>query len=525
MLLPTSSRGTAYRGKGDYDRAIADYNHAIEPRPKDADAYNGRGLVYRRKGDSNRALADYSQAISLDPKNAYGYRNRGRANLYSGALPKALADFNQANALDPKDAYTALWLDIVGRRNNVPSRLAQTSSQLDMTKWPAPVIGLFLGQMTPAAVLAAADDPDPVKKKGQVCEANFYAAELSLSKEAKDEATRLFRLAANDCPPNFIDRNSAISRAQGAWRPAISGVRAAAVAHQPQRRDRQARHPEWCRYRVLQAHRGFPTPLPRVIRLECDRSILLIRTGPGGLSRGFLAMVMRLFAPQFLVVWAFLGSAIAVHFRGKVRLGFWRQFSDDSTIMAPYNVLMYLFSAVPNRPILQVGMISELTLLRDNWQTMREEALVLFAQGQIKAADKYNDWGFNSFFLTGVEAVLSEMVRSAAAVGACQLPEDRRDPEFDPQRQGRDVRKPAARRQTGPAPRSLCRLAALSPRALWCRRPQAIAGSSSTASRIIGARARTSCSTRPICTTPRTPPPTTASSCSATSSGRCEPAP
>jgi beta-hydroxylase len=47
-------------------------------------------------------------------------------------------------------------------------------------------------------------------------------------------------------------------------------------------------------------------------------------------------MVMRLFAPQFLVVWAFLGSAIAVHFRGKVRLGFWRQFSDHSTIMAPY---------------------------------------------------------------------------------------------------------------------------------------------------------------------------------------------
>ena len=58
-------------------------------------------------------------------------------------------------------------------------------------------------------------------------------------------------------------------------------------------------------------------------------------------------MVMRLFAPQFLVVWAFIASAVAVHFRGKVRLGFWRQVSDHSTIMAPYNVLMYMFSAVP----------------------------------------------------------------------------------------------------------------------------------------------------------------------------------
>ena len=68
-------------------------------------------------------------------------------------------------------------------------------------------------------------------------------------------------------------------------------------------------------------------------------------------------MVMRLLAPQFLLLWAFIGSALAVHFRGKVRLGFWRQVSDHSTIMAPYNVLMYMFSAVPNRPILQVGMV------------------------------------------------------------------------------------------------------------------------------------------------------------------------
>ena len=77
-------------------------------------------------------------------------------------------------------------------------------------------------------------------------------------------------------------------------------------------------------------------------------------------------MLMRLFAPQFLVVWAFVGSAVAVHFRGKVRLGFWRQVSDHSTIMAPYNVLMYLFSAVPNRPILPQDSLPELAVLRDN---------------------------------------------------------------------------------------------------------------------------------------------------------------
>ena len=74
-----------------------------------------------------------------------------------------------------------------------------------MTAWPAPVIRMFLGQMTPAAALAAADDPDATKKKGQVCEANFYSGELALRQGAKDDAARLFRLAASDCPHDFTE--------------------------------------------------------------------------------------------------------------------------------------------------------------------------------------------------------------------------------------------------------------------------------------------------------------------------------
>ena len=39
-----------------------------------------------------------------------------------------------------------------------------------------------------------------------------------------------------------------------------------------------------------------------------------------------------------------------VHFRGRVRHKFHRQLTDHSTIIAPYNAIMYVFSAVPNRP-------------------------------------------------------------------------------------------------------------------------------------------------------------------------------
>lgn len=208
-LVSYNNRGNAYREKGDQDLAIADYTQAIGLVPKDPTAYINRGFAFGNKGDYDRATADYNVAISLDPKSGTAYFNRGRINLYAGSPDKALADLNQASALSPKAAYVALWVDIVSQRDNLPGRLSQTSSQIDMTAWPAPVIRLFMGQMTPGALLVAADDPNGTTKKGQICEANFYTGELSLLKGAKEEATRLFRLAASDCPRGFIEWSAA----------------------------------------------------------------------------------------------------------------------------------------------------------------------------------------------------------------------------------------------------------------------------------------------------------------------------
>ena len=206
---PHNNRGVAYKAKGDLDRAITDYNEAIGLDPKFAKTYINRGNAYRAKDDLDRAIADYSEAIRLDPRNLSGYLSRGRANLYAGALPNALADFNRASALDPKDAYAALWHDIANKRGNLPSRLSDAVAQIDLTQWPAPVIRLYLGQMTPEAVLAAADNPDADPKNGQICEANFYTGELDLQQGKKDDAIRLFRLAAASCPKGFVEYEGA----------------------------------------------------------------------------------------------------------------------------------------------------------------------------------------------------------------------------------------------------------------------------------------------------------------------------
>lgn len=106
-------------------------------------------------------------------------------------------------------------------------------------------------------------------------------------------------------------------------------------------------------------------------------------------------------SPKFLILYLFIGSALYIHFRGTVRHRFARQLSDHSTFLAPFNVFMYAFSAVPNKPILETADVPQLREVRDNWEVFRDEARALMADGEIKASDKHDDLGFNSFFRRG----------------------------------------------------------------------------------------------------------------------------
>ncbi len=98
---------------------------------------------------------------------------------------------------------------------------------------------------------------------------------------------------------------------------------------------------------------------------------------------------------------SYIFSIAYTHLRGKVRLKFFRQLTDHSSFMAPINTIMYLCSAVPKTPFLDVAAFPELKILRDNWQTIRSEAEYLYKEGYITASENYDDIGFNSFFRRG----------------------------------------------------------------------------------------------------------------------------
>jgi beta-hydroxylase len=101
------------------------------------------------------------------------------------------------------------------------------------------------------------------------------------------------------------------------------------------------------------------------------------------------------------IIALYLACILAVHYRGRVRHRFWGQVFDHSGLLAPVNLFLYAFSAIPNKPYPALAHFPELDALRDNAAVIREEGLALMAHARMKAPDQKDDAGFNSFAKSG----------------------------------------------------------------------------------------------------------------------------
>jgi tetratricopeptide (TPR) repeat protein len=96
------ARGDAYEERGEVERAIKDFDEAVRLNPNDAFAFGHRGIALRQRGDHDRAIADFSEAVRLDPEYAEGFSYRAIENAERGDYDRAIVDFNKAINLDPK---------------------------------------------------------------------------------------------------------------------------------------------------------------------------------------------------------------------------------------------------------------------------------------------------------------------------------------------------------------------------------------------------------------------------------------
>lgn len=95
------TRGNAYYGAGDYERALEAYSRSLELVRNDPDALDGRAIALGQLGRSEEALENHNHALDLRPNDPYLLNNRGVTLSKLGRHPEALQDMDRAVALRP----------------------------------------------------------------------------------------------------------------------------------------------------------------------------------------------------------------------------------------------------------------------------------------------------------------------------------------------------------------------------------------------------------------------------------------
>ncbi|MFZ0668751.1 MAG: tetratricopeptide repeat protein, partial [Pseudolabrys sp.] len=106
LVIAYNNRGNAYVAKGEYDRAIQEYDQSIKLNPDYGNAFANRAATYQITGEYERAARDYDEAIRLKPTLESAWNGRCWSRAVVGELQAALADCNEALRLEPNVAAT-----------------------------------------------------------------------------------------------------------------------------------------------------------------------------------------------------------------------------------------------------------------------------------------------------------------------------------------------------------------------------------------------------------------------------------
>jgi tetratricopeptide (TPR) repeat protein len=165
------------RARGEYEKALFEYNHAVRLAPGVARYYADRGRNHLAKSDLVWARADLDEAIKLDPADPRARLARGVLNFADGKFNAAGEDFAAALARSPGDAETRLWLHAVRAHTRVED---------------------------PAMLARALDELGP-----DACDRAFFAGEIA-ALSGRDAALS-FRQAAEACAPDRFARTGALA--------------------------------------------------------------------------------------------------------------------------------------------------------------------------------------------------------------------------------------------------------------------------------------------------------------------------
>lgn len=96
------NRGIVLMHRGDYERAMADFDTAIRLQPTLAEGHINRGGALLAQSDYAAALEAINRGLALNPEEpARAYYNRGVAHEELGQIREAYEDYSRAAELAP----------------------------------------------------------------------------------------------------------------------------------------------------------------------------------------------------------------------------------------------------------------------------------------------------------------------------------------------------------------------------------------------------------------------------------------
>ena len=198
-------RGIAYSQLSEDERAVRDFSSAIELEQVAVEYYADRAITYLRLREFKKANTDLDMALGLNPKYPPGHREKGRLSAYQGDWDEAARSFALAKENDQGmgAAYAAIWVQVAAMRAGFKGTSLTTT--LPPAQWPAPIVHMLIGKISPERAIAAADNPDPTTYLEQKCEVYFYAGEYYVAHNDTERARAAFEAAVATGVMEFLE--------------------------------------------------------------------------------------------------------------------------------------------------------------------------------------------------------------------------------------------------------------------------------------------------------------------------------
>jgi tetratricopeptide (TPR) repeat protein len=189
-------RGIAHFRKKEDAAALSDLNEAIALSPQDVYAYLWRAYIQGFAGDEKAALADLDTVEEKSRDPAYASQARGTLYMSEGKFGEAASSFARAVGYRHTNAEYVLYLHLANLNAGIDDKedFATNASHADLSRWPGPLVKMFLGEIGPADATAAVSEGqyqyyEPLNR---MCDATFSKAVWTQFVRKDEKAARQF---------------------------------------------------------------------------------------------------------------------------------------------------------------------------------------------------------------------------------------------------------------------------------------------------------------------------------------------